>query len=230
MKKYLTYYLSFASLSTLFAQQQQPNPYFFQHDIVQQIEQDTTAWKWQTAAATYARSGHYFDALNSFDIATNARIYSPTTADSTFYRSLTPVDARDYILKRAKNEEIVIINEAHHNPKHRLFTKSLLRELYQNGFRYLGLEALDDTQINTRKFPNQTSGFYTNEPEFGNLIHEAIQLGFTVFGYEATEFANAKEREIAQAKNILAFLGTQPKGKVLIHCGFDHAYEGEVRG
>jgi hypothetical protein len=51
-------------------------------------------------------------------------------------------------LNRAKNEKLIIINEAHHNIKHRVFTTSLLQGLYDNGYRFFGLEALSDTSIN----------------------------------------------------------------------------------
>ncbi len=43
--------------------------------------------------------------------------------------------AAEYIIKRSSKERIIIINEAHHQPLHRVFTESLLEGLYQNGFR-----------------------------------------------------------------------------------------------
>src|SRR5690606_17878963 len=137
------------------------------------------------------------------------------------------VNAKDYIIEQSKNSQIVIINEAHHIPKHRTFTKSLLKDLYDNGYRYLGLEALFDSTINERKFPIIESGYYTKEPEFGNLISEALKIGFTLFKYEASEGKNGKEREIEQAQNIQNFIESVPAGKVLIHCGYAHAFEND---
>lgn len=144
-----------------------------------------------------------------------------------FFINSKQVNAKDYIIERAKNAQIVIINEAHHMSKHRTFTKSLLEAMYENGYRYLGLEALFDSTINERKFPVIKSGYYTKEPEFGNLISEALKMGFTLFSYEASEGKNGKNREIEQAENIQKFIETNPQGKVLIHCGYAHAFENE---
>jgi uncharacterized iron-regulated protein len=62
-----------------------------------------------------------------------------TGADSLFFNTFKAVNAKDYILERAKKEKIIIINEAHHNARHRSFTCSLLQGLYEDGYRYLGL-------------------------------------------------------------------------------------------
>ena len=149
-----------------------------------------------------------------------------TEKDSLYFIDFYPVNAREYIIERSKNEQIIIINEAHTNSNHRTFTHSLLQGLYDNGYRYLGLEALFDTLINERKYPIIESGYYTKEPEFGNLIYTAIKIGFTLFGYEAMGNVNGKEREIAQARNIVNFIKQNPHGKVLIHCGHDHVIKG----
>lgn len=69
------------------------------------------------------------------------------------------------------------------------------------------------------------SGIYTREPEFGNMISEALKLGFVVFGYEASAGKNGKEREIEQAENIKRFIDSNKNGKVLIHCGYAHVNE-----
>ncbi|MBX9449468.1 MAG: hypothetical protein KL787_07025 [Taibaiella sp.] len=69
------------------------------------------------------------------------------------------------------------------------------------------------------------SGYYTQEPEFGNLVSEALRLGYTIFGYEASEGKNGKDREIEQAENIQKFIEHAPKGKIIIHCGYAHAFE-----
>lgn len=41
--------------------------------------------------------------------------------DSKFYKQHDFVDARKFILKKAKNEKVVMINEAHNIPYHRTF-------------------------------------------------------------------------------------------------------------
>lgn len=205
------------------------NFYKFSSGIQADIGKDTTAWKYQTAAVHYSFTGDHKNTLQMWDKAVQSRPYVPKATDSAYLKNAKQQDARDYILERAKAEEIIIINEAHHNPMHRRFTAGLLKDLYRQGYRYLGLEALADSAVNERNYATKESGYYTNEAEFGNLIFEARKLGFILFGYEAAEGKNGKEREIEQARNIQQFKATHPGGKMIIHCGFDHVYEGGVR-
>ena len=142
-------------------------------------------------------------------------------------------NAVKYILNRAKEHQVVIINEGHHMPQHRVFTTQLLDGLKKQGFKHLGLEtyyasAKSDSILQTNGYPTLKSGYYTKEPQFGNLVRVAHDKGFKVFGYESEGHADGKEREINQAKNIQAYLEKHPNEKVLIHCGFDHGYEGDL--
>jgi hypothetical protein len=171
-------------------------------------------------------NGYYAEVLKIWD-KNGVRKPKTTDQDSLYFTNSKKVNAKDYIIEQSKNSQIVIINEAHHIPKHRTFTKSLLKDLYDNGYRYLGLEALFDSTINERKFPIIESGYYTKEPEFGNLISEALKIGYTLFSYEASEGKNGKEREIEQAENIQKFIESVPNAKILIHCGYAHAFENE---
>ena len=142
-------------------------------------------------------------------------------------------DAIEYISEHAKKHQVIIINEGHHMPQHRVFTTQLLDSLYDLGFRHLGLEAYfghskADSILQSEGYPTLKSGFYTKEPQFGNLLRVAHNKGFKIFGYESEGHANGKEREINQAKNIQAYLDMHPNQKILIHCGFDHGYEGQL--
>jgi len=118
---------------------------------------------------------------------------------------------------------------SHHQPRHRVFAESLLKDLYKEGYRYIGMEALDkkDSLLNKRKFPIGVSGYYSNEPSFGNLIRSALRLGYTLFPYDVSE--NGKEREIGEANNIKTFMDTNGSGKYIIYCGFDHAIEDSIK-
>lgn len=200
--------------------------YRFSADILSQIAKDTVAWKYQTGATELSFGGYYSEVLKMWDLN---RVNKPkiTKEDSLYFKNSTKINAKEYIIQQARNSEIVIINEAHHMAQHRTFTKSLLKDLYNQGYRYLGLEALFDLQINERKFPTLESGYYTKEPEFGNLLYEALHIGYTLFGYEAPAGYNGKEREIAQATNIQKFMDSVPEGKVLIYCGYAHAFEND---
>ncbi|MDL2297368.1 hypothetical protein LJC68_09995 [Bacteroidales bacterium OttesenSCG-928-B11] len=198
--------------------------YRFSIDVENTIEKDTVPWKYQIGANEYSFVGNYQKTRETWD---KNGVGKPqiTEEDSLYFIGFLPINAKDYIIERSKREQIIIINEAHTYPNHRTFTHSLLQGLYDNGYRYLGLEALFDTIINERKYPIIESGYYTREPEFGNLIYTALNIGFTLFGYDDFEH-NGKEREIAQARNIANFMEQNPHGKVLIHCGHDHVIEG----
>lgn len=146
-----------------------------------------------------------------------------------------PYDAKKEIVQAAQNTRLTIINEAHHNPYHRLFTKSLLQDLYDQGYRHLGLEALNNTaskdiELNERGYPIYDSGYYIKDPNFSLLIREAIKIGYHVFPYEENTNAKGKFREIEQATNISKVMEQYPNDKFLIHCGFDHVLEGDYPG
>lgn len=214
-------------INAVFIYGQEPtNPYKFSEEIFHQIDRDTLAWKYQIGATECSFISRYSDVLKMRE-KEGLRKPKISKEDSLYFVNCNKINAKKYIVERAKNAQIVIINEAHHMSSHRTFTRSLLQDLYDNGYRYLGLEALFDTLINERKYAVIESGYYTQEPEFGNLIFEAINIGFTLFGYEAGQGKNGKEREIEQAQNIQKFIEKNPNGKVLIHCGYAHVYENE---
>lgn len=205
----------------------QDNLYRFSEDVKKTVLEDSTqseSWRSQMEATYYSISGQYKPALESWD-RTFGRVKKITAADSLKFTKLIPVNAKDYIVKKAANEQVVIINEAHHNASHRNFTSSLLQGLYDKGYRYLGVETLGkDDSLKIRKFATLNSGFYSQEPEFGNFIYKALKIGFKIFPYEAE--GNGKEREIGEAKNINDFMQKNKDGKYLIYCGYQHAYEG----
>ena len=160
---------------------------------------------------------------------TKEKNFTKTQIDSINLK-YSKVNANDYIIEQAKNNQVIIINEAHHNSFHRVFTKSLLKELFDNGYTNLGLETLNyqDSLINIRKYPNQTTGTYSKEPQFGNLVRTALEIGYTLFPYETKVFENSttESREKEQAKNIQNVIESKPNEKFLIHCGYDHNLEG----
>lgn len=207
--------------------------YKFSSEIEERVNNDTTAWKYQMSAVDYATKGDHKNALIHWDLAMGGREvnYTPSQIDSinALYRK---VPAGNYILEKAKNEQMIIINEAHHNSFHRFFTKSLLNDLYELGYRNLGLEALvngadKDSLLTERKYPMTSTGLYISEPQFGNLVRDALEIGYNVFPYEQTSGVNNKEREIEQARYIEEMVKKKPGEKFLIHCGYDHAYEGK---
>ncbi len=208
--------------------------YKFSSEIEERIAKDTVPWKYQISASDYATKGDYKNALIQWDLAMggNEKKFTKNQIDS-INSNYSKVKATDYIIEQAKNNQIVIINEAHHNSFHRVFTKSLLQELFDIGYKNLGLEALSykddiDSLQKIRKYPIKKTGYYIEDPRFGDLVREALKIGYNVFPYETKDFGNTttESREIEQAKNIQNVIESKPNEKFLIHCGFDHNLEG----
>ncbi|MCG2461616.1 hypothetical protein K8352_12720 [Flavobacteriaceae bacterium F89] len=143
--------------------------YKFSSEIENEILRDTvtnphfTGFKYQMAASDYATKGVYTNALINWDLAmgTTDKSYTQKQVDSIngIYKKVL---AEEYILQKTKDYQILIINETHHNSRHRFFTKSLLKGLFDNAYRNLGLEALTngkdkDTLLNNRGYPVQGS-------------------------------------------------------------------------
>lgn len=151
------------------------------------------------------------------------------------------VPAAPLLAARARATSVVILNEAHSQPRHRAYCRQLLAQLAPLGYHYFAVEALDPdaTGLNERKFPLSTTGFYTCEPSMGNLLRAATETGFHVFGHELKasqekDFADWRQRsnyrDSMQAVNILAVLRAHPQAKLVALVGYDHVREKEAEG
>lgn len=178
-------------------------------------------WLWLQAALTY----NSFIQNNPNTEIYNSVFYQPQ--DSVINCSLYDHEAVDFLKEQITGNQLVIINEQHWQPKHRFLGNMLLEQFYKEGFRYLAVETIDKKDeylLNQRKYPLQSSGFYTKEPTFGNFIRNALQMGFEVIGYD-TISAN---REYLQADRIYeSTFKKNSKAKVLVWCGIAHVSENE---
>lgn len=125
------------------------------------------------------------------------------------------------ISELAKSNQILILNEDHFYPKHRLFAMELLDILKQNGFTYLSIEAFTPNKDgNTNIMPNRENGFYTRESYFGHFLRRANAMGFSILGHES--YDSSTNREEGQAKNIMKILEANPKAKIFLYVGHGH--------
>lgn len=132
------------------------------------------------------------------------------------------------IVEEAKDHQIVMINENHFYPNHRIFVSKLLPELKALGYTYLALEALGNNQdslLNIKKsYPTLMTGFYTSEQNYSNLIRHAKNLGFQFIAYDS--FNENMGRETFQAETIFnKTFKNNPKAKVIVLAGIDHILE-----
>ena len=209
---------------------------FYQNsnDIVSKFKIDSN---YSDAAVNLSMIGDYQRALEIWDQGQPNAGSDLTLSEKEYLKEFEIIEAREYILSQAGREKILIINEAHHQPMHRVFTKSLIQELYKKGFRYFGIEGLSNNEkvieiMNKNKIPLIYSGYYTHEPQFGEMIREALSIGMEVFAYEAKNLENVigNSREVQQANNIKTILARDTSAKILIHCGWNHIDENYYEG
>ena len=156
-------------------------------------------------------------------------INRPKNLDSLFTK-LAHTDAKKLITKRAEDFHFLLINEAHYCAQHRLFTASLLKPLWEKGYRYLALEALDnnfvDYELQKRGYPILGTGYYIQESTFSNLVRKALKIGYKLIPYETKLDNDGTLRDKDQAQNIFNnTLKIDSVGKVLVHAGYDHIVE-----
>lgn len=142
--------------------------------------------------------------------------------------SVTFKKATKKILNDARFKKVVMFNEEHHNPHHRLYLETLLKKFKIQGFNTLALETLSykDSELEKRKYPISITGAYSVEPYFANLIRKALEIGYKVLPYETRFFKGStiKSREINQSNN-LAKIIKEETGKVLVLAGYSHISE-----
>lgn len=152
------------------------------------------------------------------------------------FDALAPVPAVPAILQAARGHRVVMVNEGHHVPQGRVLTRELLRGLYDQGFRYLAVEAINrnaaEALARDRRIVGST-GLYTREPVFAQLLREALAMGWTLVPYD-TYPANCRPteedpnrcsslRDSLGAENIVAAtFARDADAKVFVHAGYSH--------
>lgn len=135
------------------------------------------------------------------------------------------VDAADVITKLAADRSIVLINEAHHNAHTRALTLALLPRLRELGFTYFAAEALgeDDPGLMRRGYAIKASGTeYLQEPLYGEIVREAIRLGFILVPYDSSDI-DPRTRDVAQAETLFRkVFAKDPKARLFVHAGYAH--------
>jgi len=138
---------------------------------------------------------------------------------------------------------VVMANEAHNGLARSVRTREvgirMVRAAHEAGVRRLAMEALHwpgrDTPGPITAVPTDTEG-YLAQPEMRRLISTALDLGWTLWAYEAIieqepgsdpaelltrEFTNWRERE--QAGHLCQLVAAAPAEPLLVWCGNGHA-------
>ncbi len=167
--------------------------------------------------------GDYQDAERAFSIQQrpqNDDAPSPLTQPGWH-----AVPALDYLPQRAKNYRVVFLNEAHNIALTRTLSVRLLQPLREEGFNVFAVETLypaDIAALAKRGYPTATSGFYTREPVYAEMVRTALKLGYRVVAYEADPGHTGDAREAQQAENLWKVLEHDPGAKVVVNAGYAH--------
>lgn len=153
----------------------------------------------------------------------------------TLFSNVEINEALPFIINNAKKFHVILINEAHYSSTNRNFMRELLPYFKNNGYSYLAVETIyaNDSLLNSRGYPVFTSGYYTQDIIFSNMIREALKLGFTIIPYdisgkEAMEQTskNFGYRDSIQALNIYNNANlSDTHNKVLVYAGYGHILE-----
>ncbi len=181
----------------------------------------------QVLAANESELGDYESAVHRFPFGPPGLRGAPAALpDREHYR---PVKAADGIAQLARSRRIVVINEAHHAAQTRVVTLQLLPKLRELGYTHLALEGLDesDRELAARGYPTRASGTYLREPLYGEIVRQALRLGYVVVAYEsARPQADADTREEDQAQHLAErVFRSAPEARLLVHAGYAHAHE-----
>lgn len=105
------------------------------------------------------------------------------------------------------------------------------------GYSHFAAETLHEREeLGRRGYPALgKTGYYTNEPLYGDLVRTAMALGFKIVAYEYSNEAGdgsmvspdyQKKRDRGQAQNLYArVFQNNPDAKLVVQAGYDHIHE-----
>jgi hypothetical protein len=142
-------------------------------------------------------------------------------------KNIKNADAEKFISFIAPSYTVIMLNEAYNKPVHRAFAYSLLDDLYKKGFRYLAMEMLNPMPDHELTKLTYKTGHFATEPVAGELIRQAIEIGFKLVAYDDPLAAQhtPTERDSIQALNIAAILKDDPEAKIFVYAGYGHIAE-----
>jgi hypothetical protein len=206
------------------------NKFYYALDQIQQFPAYDKAEEWTkfqmeiTYASFLGENLIYKELLDQYEAN-----YTPqdSVKNKIGKAALFNTEAINSIIEEAGRHKVVMINENHFYPNHRLLLLEILPKLKEIGYNKLALEGLGDNQDSILNqeggYPTLKTGFYTSEQNFSNLIREAKSLGYEFVAYDDI---SAKNREVSQAKNLFEkTLEKHPRDKVLVLAGIAHILE-----
>jgi hypothetical protein len=197
--------------------------YTYLTSVIPLLQGDDKVLAQQLLATVDSELGLYNEAVMTFPF--DNRIAPPRSVPLPNVDEWRSADAADTVAEVAANRSIVMVNEAHHDAHTRELTLALLPRLRALGYRYFAAEALgeQDPELMQRGYPTDKSGSeYLMEPLYGEIIRQAIRLGYTIVPYDP-ENASANDRDTAEARTLYEkVFAKDPQAKLFIHAGYSH--------
>ena len=159
----------------------------------------------------------------------------PAESDEVIY-----IDPLPKIREMAKTHKLVLINESHSKPLHRIFVMKVAEALAQDGFDHYGGESLSkkfkdpgfSAEVSRRGYLTEKESWYlANEPYLGHALEGIIESGYKLFAYETEipmppdTYSQVSHRDGNNAKHVLDYMNKFPDGRFLIHTGPHHLKE-----
>lgn len=118
------------------------------------------------------------------------------------FSEFKPLDARNVILSKTNINQVVQIQTSPLHPEYQMFILELLGEWYQQGFRYIGLENINNlNSISELGFPTFENGSQFHQAIFGEIIRQGQLAGFNFFSLSPTESQLQKAITILKKQN-----------------------------
>ena len=191
--------------------------------VVPLLHNDDKVLAQQLLATVDSELGLYNEASIAFPF--DNRIVAPKSTLLPFGDDWHSVDAGDAVVELAAQRHIVMVNEAHHDAHTRELTLALLPRLRALGFRYFAVEALSekDVDLMRRGYPTDVSGSeYLLEPLYGEIIRQAIKLGYIIVPYDSDD-PSVENRDTIQAHTLYdKVFAKDPQAKLFVHAGYSH--------
>lgn len=129
-----------------------------------------------------------------------------SSGSSSVLKEYKPMSAIQYLNEEIKDQRLVFINDSPIHPQTRIMTKELLGVLSDKGFTHLAIEAFTNSneRIDRIGHPTINMGNYTDEPLFGDLIREAIGLGFQIVSFSPSDTEIVRAKKIVQKEMSLS--------------------------
>jgi hypothetical protein len=206
--------------------------------IQQPADSEGESTRLQMSSWFLSAVGNYGEAQRSFnDSAAKRRqaLQEPTEKELDSVRRIPLLSAEEVVLSAVKGHQVVILNEAHHQPEHRAFGARLMPQLAALGVKFVAIETGDQAsldEIAKTGVVKTTTDVYSWDPQRADLLRAIVRAGLKLIAIDVNPREGAQPqsgedriafRESNMARELQAVVDSEPGAKVLVWVGFSHA-------